>query len=112
MFSQRSRFSQVGKSFNTLRLTRRGPLVDRVFGPLLAPGGALAGTAGRFVGVGQGRGIGLLFVVLGVFITLTALTGLLYPRLRRVEDELPDARRAPAPRAEESSPLAELAASA
>lgn len=107
----------IAFSCTPLAYTVAGPLVDRVFEPLLMPGGALAGTVGRYVGTGQGRGIGLLFVVLGVFITLTALTGLLYPRLRHVEDELPDARRdpKPEPRAEEEAPplsVEKMAASA
>lgn len=68
-----------------------GPLVDRVFEPLLAAGGPLAGTAGRVLGVGPGRGTALLFLVLGLQIVLTAASGYLNPRLRSVEDELPDA---------------------
>ncbi|HEY0511020.1 MAG TPA: MFS transporter [Thermoanaerobaculia bacterium] len=42
-----------------------GPLADKAFEPLLAPGGRLAGTLGRFLGVGPGRGIELLIIVLG-----------------------------------------------
>jgi predicted MFS family arabinose efflux permease len=68
-----------------------GPLADRVFEPLLSPGGALAGSVGALVGVGRGRGIGLLFVVLGTLM-LAALGFLFtYPPLRNVERELPDA---------------------
>ena len=68
-----------------------GPLADRVFEPLLAPGGSLAGSVGRVLGVGEGRGIGLLFVVLGTLLALISVWGYLQPRVRRVEDELPDA---------------------
>jgi MFS family permease len=94
-----------------------GPLTDRVFEPLLAPGGALTHSVGRFIGVGQGRGIGLLFILLGVFTTVTALAGLLHPRLRHVEDEILDARRdcpAGGRREESASPITakEMAASA
>jgi DHA3 family macrolide efflux protein-like MFS transporter len=67
-----------------------GPLADMVFAPLLLPGGALAGSVGQLVGVGPGRGIGLLFVVAGIFMALTALGGALYPRLRNLDTELPD----------------------
>ena len=72
-----------------------GPLADRVFEPLMAPGGALAGTVGQLIGVGKGRGVGLLFMTLGLFIIVTVLLFSLSPRLRRVEDELPDAVQAP-----------------
>lgn len=67
-----------------------GPLADRVFNPLLVEGGALAGSAGAVLGVGPGRGIGLLFVVAGLSFLVIIAAGLLYPRLRRVDLELPD----------------------
>lgn len=68
-----------------------GPLADRVFEPWLAPGGALAATAGRILGVGDGRGIGLLLVVMGTLVVLTVAVAARLPRLRRLEEELPDA---------------------
>lgn len=68
-----------------------GPLADYIFNPLLVPGGPLAGSVGRIIGVGPGRGIGLLFIVLGILNILAVVFGYLYPRLRLVEDELPDA---------------------
>jgi hypothetical protein len=67
-----------------------GPLCDAVFTPLMLPGGALAGSVGRLLGTGPGRGAALLFVVLGAVTVLAAVVGYLHPRLRRVEDELPD----------------------
>lgn len=68
-----------------------GPLADRVFGPLLAPGGALAWSVGRLLGVGRGRGIGLLFAALGTFLLLAVATAFRMPRFRQLERELPDA---------------------
>jgi hypothetical protein len=70
-----------------------GSLAERVFEPLLARGGALAGTIGQVLGTGEGRGIGLMFELLGLTLVLTALLGGLYPRLRNLERELPDASR-------------------
>jgi pyochelin synthetase len=71
-----------------------GPLVDHVFQPLLSPGGALATTfVGRLIGVGPGRGVGLLFVLLGVIVLIIVGLAFLNPRLRRIETELPDAIR-------------------
>jgi MFS transporter, DHA3 family, macrolide efflux protein len=67
-----------------------GPLVERVFAPLLVPGGALVGSLGAMFGVGAGRGIGLLMSVLGVALLATSLIAFLLPSVRHVEDELPD----------------------
>jgi MFS transporter, DHA3 family, macrolide efflux protein len=68
-----------------------GPLADRFFEPWLAPGGALAGSVGRVVGTGPGRGIGFLFVVLGLVMTANVLFIWLSPRVLNLETELPDA---------------------
>ena len=68
-----------------------GPLADYVFNPLLVPGGALAGSVGRAIGVGPGRGIALMFILLGLLTLLAVALGYMYPRLRLVEEELPDA---------------------
>ena len=51
-------------------------LADRVFGPLLA---------------GAGRGIGMVFLLAGTLTVLTVIAGACVPRLRRLEEELPDA---------------------
>ncbi|SFI70432.1 amino acid adenylation domain-containing protein [Streptosporangium canum] len=67
-------------------------LADDVFGPLLVPGGPLADTVvGDIVGVGPGRGVGLLLVVCGALLMLWGALGLWYRPLRRMEDALPDA---------------------
>lgn len=67
-----------------------GPLADQVFEPLLAEGGLLASNVGQVIGVGVGRGIGLLYILLGLMILLATLIAYLHPRLRQVEIELPD----------------------
>ncbi len=74
-----------------------GPLADGLFEPLLAPDGALAGSLGRVLGVGPGRGIALLYVVLGVAGTAAIAAAWSSPRLRRVESEIPSAAPAAAP---------------
>jgi MFS family permease len=68
-----------------------GPLADRVFEPMMAVNGPLAGSIGQILGMGQGRGIGLLFVSMGLLLALVTAISYLSPHLRRVEDELPDA---------------------
>jgi MFS family permease len=68
-----------------------GPLADRVFEPLLAAGGPLAGSIGGLIGTGKGRGIALLLIVLGLLVLVIVAAFSRYPRLRRLEAELPDA---------------------
>ena len=67
-----------------------GPLSDRVFEPLLAEGGPLAGTVGSVIGTGPGRGIALLVILSGLLTALIGILGWLHPRVRNVESELPD----------------------
>ncbi|MBE9034357.1 MFS transporter [aff. Roholtiella sp. LEGE 12411] len=67
-----------------------GPLADFVFEPLMAVNGPLAGSIGQVIGIGKGRGIGLLFIVMGTLTMMATVVAYQYPRLRRVEDELPD----------------------
>ena len=68
-----------------------GPLVDNVLEPMMSPDGILAHTLGNIIGVGKGRGIGLLFIVLGIANIITTAIASKQPRLTRVEKELPDA---------------------
>lgn len=60
-----------------------GPLADYVFAPLLMEGGALAGSLGQVMGVGPGRGIGLLIGIAGLLLAVTAV--LLY-RMKSVRE--------------------------
>jgi MFS transporter, DHA3 family, macrolide efflux protein len=53
--------------------------------------GALAGTIGRAIGTGSGRGIGLMFMILGGLNILVTMIAYQYAPLRLVESELPDA---------------------
>jgi hypothetical protein len=73
-----------------------GPLADKVFEPLLLAGGPLAGSVGKIVGVGPGRGIGLFMMGMGACLIAAAIVGYLYPRLRLMESEIPDPVVAPA----------------
>lgn len=71
-------------------LLMAGPLADGVFEPLLQEDGALAGSVGSVIGTGPGRGIAFLFIILGGLSIVFTLIAYLYPRLRNLEDELPD----------------------
>ncbi|MCP6762151.1 MAG: MFS transporter [Fischerella sp. CENA71] len=67
-----------------------GPLADRVFEPLMAANGLLAASLGQIIGVGKGRGIGLLFIVMGIISMLISVIAFQYRHLRFLEDELLD----------------------
>jgi hypothetical protein len=77
----------VGLSTTPVAYLLAGPLADKFFEPLVAARGWLSGL----VGEGHGRGIGLLFIAAGVLTAAVQLGGYLYPRLRRLEEEIPDA---------------------
>lgn len=81
----------VARSALPLAYVLAGPLADRVLEPLMAGGGALAGNLGRLLGVGPGRGVGLMFVLFGMLAVAAALAAWLRPQIRHVEDEIPDA---------------------
>ncbi|MFU8874615.1 amino acid adenylation domain-containing protein [Micromonospora sp. SL4-19] len=70
------------------------PGATALFEPMLAPGGALAGSVGAVIGTGPGRGIGFAYVCFGLALVLVTLGGFAIRLLRRfdleVEDSLPD----------------------
>ncbi len=65
-------------------------LADGVFEPLMMPGGGLAELLGPYFGVGKGRGIGLLFSIMGILAMLVTVLAYFYPPLRLIEDDLPN----------------------
>ncbi len=67
-----------------------GPLSDYVFEPLMVSDGLFASTVGAIIGVGPGRGIGLMFMLLGCLHVLLALIASRYIPLVKVETLLPD----------------------
>ncbi|WP_435149349.1 amino acid adenylation domain-containing protein [Micromonospora aurantiaca (nom. illeg.)] len=70
------------------------PGATALFEPMLAPGGALAGSVGAVIGTGPGRGIGFAYICFGAALILITLGGFAIRLLCRfdleVEDSLPD----------------------
>ena len=87
VFATKQTLAFVGEPFAYLLV---GPLAEFVFGPPLMPDGSLAGSVGRVLGVGEGRGMGLLTVMTGSLIVITTAMTYLVPAVRRLEQELPD----------------------
>ena len=86
-FSVRRVFSQ---SATPLSYVIAGPLIDRVFDPLLADGGPLASSVGQFIGTGDGRGIALLFLIIGVVMVGLAAFATAYEPIAGLEARHPD----------------------
>jgi hypothetical protein len=82
----------VARAASPLAYLLAGPLADRLMEPLLAPGGPLVPGLGQLLGSGPGRGIGLLFVLMGLAKVAISLAGWLNPQIRNVEGPLPAGR--------------------
>ena len=67
-----------------------GPLAERIFEPLMAVNSPLAGSVGQVIGTGSGRGIGLIFMLMGSLAVLSTIVAYHYSPLRLVESQLPD----------------------
>jgi surfactin synthase thioesterase subunit len=68
-----------------------GALADTFFEPAMREGGWLHDTVGGVLGVGPGRGMALMIVVLGLAVVVLAVVGLRWRTLHHMEDTLPDA---------------------
>lgn len=80
----------IAFSIMPLAYALAGPLAERLFEPWMDQGGHLAPLLGPWIGVGSGRGIGLMFTIVGGLYMLLALLIPFHPRIRRLELELPD----------------------
>lgn len=88
VFSTRS---MISLSMMPFAFLLSGVLADKVFTPLLLEGGTLADTfVGDLLGVGPGRGIGLMLICSGLFLLLISGLAYLNPRIRNIESEIPD----------------------
>jgi len=87
----------IALSMIPLAYVTAGPLADGVFEPLITPDGPLSGLLGPIIGVGRGRGMGLLISLMGVAVILVMLGAALNPHVRKVEDEPLDVPYASAP---------------
>ena len=83
--------SMISRSVTPLAFALAGPLADRLLEPLMAAQGAFGqGILGSLFGSGPGRGIGIGFVFSGLCLLVACAWAYANPRLRLLEDELPD----------------------
>lgn len=73
-----------------IALVLAGPLADRVFTPMFTERGLLAASIGQLIGVGKGRGIAFMMILMGLTVIIGTAVAYLYSRLRRIEIEMPD----------------------
>ncbi|MFZ2754733.1 MAG: MFS transporter [Lysobacteraceae bacterium] len=91
----------LGRTMAILRMTGEaalpigfllaGPLAEFVFEPAMMPDGMLADSVGSIIGIGPGRGLALMFIVLGVLMMIVAAAAYGIRSIRRIEVEIPDA---------------------
>lgn len=84
----------IAWSAQPLAYATAGPLAQYAATPLVEPGGSLAGTLGRVTGGGTAGGIALVFLAAAPLLLGIVVFTALRPRVRRLEQDLPDA---PAP---------------
>ena len=67
-----------------------GPLAEQIVEPMMVQDGMLTNTFGQLIGVGDGRGMALIFLISGITIVLITLVSALFPQVRLLEDKIPD----------------------
>lgn len=83
--------SMISQSMMPVAFLLSGLLADNIFLPLLVEGGALADTfVGRWIGVGPGRGIGLMLISSGVIVLVISGIAFANRHIRHIETEIPD----------------------
>ena len=70
IWSMVSLISQLGMAIS---FGIAGYLADHIFNPLLQPNGLLASSVGMLIGVGNGRGIGLILIISGILVATLAI---------------------------------------
>lgn len=73
--------------------TVAGVLVDRVFDPAVGADDVRSPGLAAVIGAGPGRGAALLMMIVGALILISVLIAAAAPRLRGLEQQLPDAGR-------------------
>ena len=64
-----------------------GPLVDNVFEPMMGEDGILSNTFLRVIGVGPGRGIGLLLIIVGILFSIVCAFTLNNKNINQMEEK-------------------------
>ncbi len=87
----------IAWSANIVAPLLAAPLADYVFKPGMAVGGALAPTFSPLFGEGASRGVGVMISLAGLLTALVTIGAAFYPRIWRLELDLPDHEAVKAP---------------
>jgi MFS family permease len=82
--------NMISTSATPIAYVIAGPLADIVFEPMMAGENATGQFFGQIIGFGSGRGIALMYVLVGLFSITFTLIAWASPRLRHVDREIPD----------------------
>jgi MFS transporter, DHA3 family, macrolide efflux protein len=81
-----SNVSIISQSGYLIAYSIAGTLADRLFNPLLLTDGYLASTIGNIIGTGPGRGIGFMFILSGILVSVVGLFIPLLKNIRKLEN--------------------------
>ncbi len=68
-----------------------GPLAEKIFEPWVQSGTTFSQNILMLLGSGSGRGMGLMFILMGIVKILVSVGAYLNPHVRNIETEFPDA---------------------
>ncbi len=80
----------LGSGASSIGVLVAGPLAQHVFEPMMVEGGALAGSLGPIIGVGEGRGMALMYIMEGLVLIGFVIASVMTRRIRLMEDLVPD----------------------
>lgn len=83
------------KSLSIFAYLVAGPLVERVITPLVTSEDFLATGLGRLIGAGMGQEIRVVLFAMGTILLCATSIAYQFPRLKRLESELPDRSESP-----------------
>lgn len=81
----------VARILMPIAIVSAGPTADYIANPLMEENGALATTLGTLIGVGEGRGVGLVFLIIGLIQLISVVVIYFHPRVRYMDQEIPEA---------------------
>jgi len=103
--------SMISRSIMPIAFLTAGPLADLVFEPMLREGGLLAiSLIAQIVGVGPGRGIGLIFIISGLGTIVITWLAFMNPKIRHIETSIPDVVKDQVADEDETPPLVNVPA--